>query len=107
MYLAAVFCPECAAGNPPSKFEQLCENKKNEIIAFTHKQLADEEMSRQEDFWEAFNDTIDVQFWISDDEQSQNFNKREVWAYEIVSDFRGKRGESYIDTSDGILITVI
>jgi hypothetical protein len=83
-------------------FRQKVSEIMNELKNFAADQMRSNPARTDEDFWEAFNDEIDVQFCVNDDESHENFNKYEVWAYPIVEKF----GNMTTDASEGVLIAV-
>lgn len=74
------------------------------LIEFAKKELAENPAREDSDFWSRFDDSIDVQFYVNDDPESANYNRREIWVFPIIEK---RRGETETDLNTSILIAVI
>lgn len=75
--------------------EELVKENKTELLNLVECQKP---LITDSDEWVTFDSTLELQFAVNDDEQSENFNKTEVYAYPVR--------DGRIDTGECELVTV-
>lgn len=89
---------------PIPTFNDLVNSNRAAIIEFARREMEENPARNDADFWSFFDSVVSLFFIINEDPESENFERREVWA---VINPENKEGVKNDTDADEILILVV